>query len=401
MQTWLLTDPDSDFSIHNLPYGIFSTKGTKPRAGIALGDLVLDLPALSRLGLFPGIDVQVFRQPVLNPFIEQGIHTRVREAVQSIFRVENRLGWEPLLPTFSHKRADVMLHLPLHIGDYTDFYASEYHATRVGKRFRPDNPLMPNWKSLPVAYHGRAGSVVVSGTNFPRPKGQILQNGKPAYLPTESLDYELEVAAVIGRNTQPGTTVPAEEAEACIFGFVLLNDWSARDIQRWEYQPLGPFLGKNFCTSISPWIVPLDALDPFRVAEPEKEILPYLKTPGNRQFDIRLEVRLNDTVTARTNLADLYWNFSQMVVHHTSNGCNLSVGDLLASGTVSGPDGEGCLLERTEPVLLSDGSSRTYLLDGDRVTLSGFGRKGDIRVGFGEVTGRILPAHDIPLHDNP
>lgn len=401
MQTWLPIDPDSDFSIHNLPYGIFSTKGTSPRLGIALGDYVLDLPALARLGLFPGIESLVFRQPVLNPFIEKGIHPQVRKAVQSVFRLENRLGWEPLFPSFSHRRADVTLHLPVRIGDYTDFYASEYHATRAGKRFRPDNPLLPNWKSLPVAYHGRAGSIMVSGTDFHRPNGQVVKDGVPAYLPTQALDYELEVGAIIGRNTQHGVPVPPAEAEACIFGFVLVNDWSARDIQRWEAQPLGPFLGKNFCTSISPWVVPVDALDPFRVEEPEKEILPYLKTHGKKQFDIHLEIRLNGTMTARTNLSDLYWNFSQMVIHHTGNGCNLSVGDLLASGTVSGPDGEGCLLERTEPVLLADGSVRTYLLDGDRVTLSGYGLRDGVRVGFGELTGSVLPALDIPLHENP
>jgi fumarylacetoacetase len=300
--------------------------------------------------------------------------------------------------------------MPLRVGNYTDFYSSIEHATNVGKMFRPDNPLLPNWRWLPVGYHGRASSVVASGTPIRRPWGQIVPKGQetPVFAPSRQLDFELEMAFVIGKDSALGEPIPIDKAEEYIFGLLLFNDWSARDIQRWEYVPLGPFLGKNFGSSVSPWIVPLEALKPFRVKGPKQTPAPlsYLQqTPRSAgNYDIALEVSVKteknagETVISRSNTRYLYWSMAQQLAHHTVNGCNVCVGDLMASGTISGPEAGsyGSLLELTwggqQPITMNDGTSRTFLLDGDVVTMRAISEKNGIRVGFGEVSGRILPA---------
>lgn len=410
INSWVKVPLDSDFTLANLPYGIFSSDGRSPRVGVAIGDYILDVQAVAELHFFsePKLPASVFAQPTLNEFIALGrpvwraVRRQLTELLQSDFPEKERL--RPLLVP----QAEAILHLPVRVGDYTDFYASEYHATNVGKLFRPDEPLMPNWKHLPVAYHGRASSVVVSGTDFQRPQGQSLPVGAqlPEFGPSRALDFELEIAAVIGRDSGLGEPILIADADKFIFGFVLLNDWSARDIQRWEYQPLGPFLGKNFCTSISPWVVPLDALAPFQVAGPVQNppVLPYLQPQTLTHFDVALTVDLGGTdfenqTISQSNLKHLYWSFAQMLAHHTVNGCPFRVGDLLGSGTISGPtpDSLGCLLEMTQgskiPLVLANGMQRRYLEDGDRVTLRGFAGGGLNRVGFGEVTGKVLPVN--------
>jgi fumarylacetoacetase len=414
--SWLPIAPDSDFSVHNLPYGIFSTdKEPKPRVGVAIGDRIVDLSAAARLGLFNEWEgaVSVFEQEVLNQLMELGrpAWQSLRRLLQDLLILED----SPLRAVADKvllRQSDARLHLPVRIGDYTDFYSSLEHATNVGTLFRPDNPLLPNWKHLPVAYHGRASSVVVSGTAVRRPQGQLLPAGAtaPVFGPTQALDYELELGFIIGKDSALGQPVGAEKAEAYVFGCVLVNDWSARDIQRWEYQPLGPFLSKNFATSISPWVVPLEALAPFRTEGPvqEPEPLPYLRTGGAANFDLQLEVAVQEgthpeSILGRTNARHLYWNLRQQLAHHTITGCNLRVGDLLATGTISGPgldspmDGSsGCLLELTRggscKVALAGGALRTYLLDGDEVIMRGYAGADGRRVGFGELRGRVLPA---------
>lgn len=410
--SWLTIDPDSDFSIHNLPYGIFSVNGEAPRVGVAVGEWVMDLPALGRFGFFRGMGFHegVFSTPTLNAFIGLGPATwhQVRAALQRLLAAEHQQSWAPYWPQFTHPRTQVTMHLPVKIGNYTDFYASEYHATNVGRLFRPDQPLMPNWKHLPVAYHGRASSIVVSGTDLHRPCGQLLPAGHdaPVFGPSQALDYELEIGAIVGKNTPLGQAVSTAEAADCLFGFVLFNDWSARDLQRWEYQPLGPFLGKNFGSSISPWVVPLEALRPFATAAPVQEpaVLPYLQRHEDFHFDVTLESFLTpagsptETRLSRSNWKYLYWDFAQMLAHHTVNGCNLCIGDVLASGTISGPEAGalGCLLEQTQggraPVQLPENQQRGYLQDGDCLTLRGHAQGPGYRVGFGQVTGRVLPA---------
>jgi fumarylacetoacetase len=301
----------------------------------------------------------------------------------------------------------VQLHLPVKIGDYTDFYSSEQHATNVGMMFRdPDKALLPNWKHLPVAYHGRASSIFVSGTNFYRPKGQLCpdESQPPFFSPTKRLDIELEMATVIGKSNDIGEAIDINEAENYIFGFQLFNDWSARDIQKWEYVPLGPFLAKNFFSSVSPWVVPIEALTPFRVPAQKQtpEVLPYLQDKKLQNFDVQLEVYLQtkagvETKICQSNFKNLYWTVAQQIAHHTVNGCNLNVGDLLASGTISGkePDRFGSLLELTwggkKPIILSDGSERRFLEDYDTIIIRGFAEKGNIRVDFGEVRNTVLP----------
>jgi len=404
--SWVAIPTDSDFTLANLPYGIFSSEGRYRRVGVAIGDQILDLWAVHELGFFAGIDLMKTAFALnLNLFIGHGpqdwkaVRQRLTELLNADFPEKDRL-LPALVP-----QASARMHLPVKVGDYTDFYASEYHATNVGRLFRPDQPLMPNWKHLPVAYHGRASSVVVSGKDFHRPHGQTVPPGSevPQFGPSKALDFELELAAVVGRETGLGEVVKTTTADDHLFGFVLLNDWSARDIQRWEYQPLGPFLGKNFCTSISPWVVTLAALEAFRVAGPTQHppVLPYLQTTTPGHFDLNLDVFLSGNNLAETRISHsnakfLYWNFAQMLAHHTSGGCPMQVGDLLGSGTISGPtpDSLGCLLEMTGggkiPLSLS-GIERRYLLDGDTVTLRGHAGEGERRVGFGEVRGMVLP----------
>jgi len=410
--SWLPIASESDFSVHNLPFGIFSTGSELPRVGVAIGDYIIDMSAAAQLGILSGAEaaVSVFQQLTLNSLMALGrpVARQMRELLQrELTRTDSLLhrnAERVLVP-----QAAARLHLPVAIGDYTDFYSSLEHATQVGTLFRPDQPLMPNWKHLPVAYHGRASSIVVSGTPIQRPRGQILPRGAevPVFQPTQALDYELELGFVIGRNSTLGVPVSVHEAEDYVFGCVLFNDWSARDIQRWEYQPLGPFLSKNFASSMSPWVVTLDALEAFRVAGPTQNPVPlsYLKTSGASNFDLNLEVAIKpttvqtETVVCRTNARHVYWNIRQQIAHHTVSGCNLNVGDLLATGTISGPkdspeSSSGCLLELTEgghkPVHLAHDTQRTYLQDGDEVIMRGCGKRRGVRVGFGEVRGIIV-----------
>lgn len=407
--SWLKIAPDSDFSLHNLPFGIFETADRTPRAGIAIGDHIVDLAAAAGAGLFGKrrFFQRVFEKNTLNEFIALGkpATNRIRRKVQDWLTASSVAPANAAQILVERKTA--RMHLPISVGDYTDFYSSIEHATNVGKLFRPDNPLLPNWKWLPIGYHGRASSVAVSGTDFRWPHGQIVPPGTvpevPVFAPSRALDFELEMAFVIGKDSALGEPIPVDKAEEYIFGLLLFNDWSARDIQRWEYVPLGPFLGKNFGSSVSPWIVPLEALKPFRTKGPKQDPAPldYLKTKGLQNLDIALEVAIQpanaaaETVVSRSNTKYLYWNMAQQLAHHTVNGCNVRVGDLMASGTISSPDetGLGSLLEITQggkkPIQLADGSTMTYLRDGDRVTMRGFAQKDGLRVGFGEVTGRV------------
>ncbi len=413
--SWVSIPDDSDFPVQNLPFGIFRTAGLAPRAGVAIGEEVADLQALADLNFLDGLDIDpaVFGRADLNQLIGQGRKkTRaLRQRLSAIFDARpNKWNGRSLASSFLHRQTEVEMLMPVTVGDYTDFYSSLEHATNVGLMFRgKEQALMPNWRHLPVAYHGRASSIVISGTPVRRPCGQQLRAGEtsPRFGPSRELDFELEMAFVIGCPSQLGRPVRIDDAEDYIFGLLLFNDWSARDIQRWEYRPLGPFLGKNFASTVSPWIVTLEALEPFRVAGPRQEPppLPYLQDSGDHHYDIELEVLLQPEKGARqticrSNTRNLYWNMRQQLAHHTSNGCNVKIGDLMASGTISGtePESYGSLLERswggTRPLRLPDGSERNYLHDGDTVTLRAWGQRGDLRVGFGEASSRILAASE-------
>lgn len=416
-QSFIEVAPESHFPIQNLPYGIFSTAEIRPRAAVAIGDYVLDLSILEREGLLPTSDL--FNQSSLNPFMAQG--RRVWSAVRTTLQHLLDINTPTLRDNHSLREASFVpmsaaeLHLPVQIGDYTDFYSSKEHATNVGSMFRdPQNALLPNWLHLPVAYHGRASSVVVSGTPIQRPSGQLKPASTSANAPapifgaSQELDFELEVGVLIGPGNELGEPIAIEDALDHVFGLVLVNDWSARDIQRWEYQPLGPFLAKSLGTSISPWIVPLEALEPFRTAAPPQDPipLPYLQSLEHWTYDIQLEARLQSTMAAepttitQTNFRHLYWTIAQQIAHHTINGCNLRPGDLLASGTISGPtaDSYGSMLELAwggkRPLTLPSGESRTFLEDGDTLTLTGWCQGDGYRIGFSEVTGQILPARE-------
>lgn len=411
LKTWVDVPDHSDFSIHNLPYGIFSTIEGGYRAGMAIGNYVVDLKVLAEFGHFKDILVEnsVFEKKTLNEFITLGklIWQETRKRVQQLLCQED----SPLRKDEARALVpmrEAHMHLPIEVGDYTDFYSSIEHATNVGSMFRgKDNALMPNWKHLPVAYHGRASSIIISGQDIHRPKGQTMPEGseQPVFGPSKALDFELEMAFVIGKHSELGRSITTQQAEDYIFGFLLFNDWSARDIQKWEYIPLGPFLGKNFGSSVSPWIVTLDALEPFRVNGPEQnpEPLPYLQFQGKHNFDIQLEVTIqpenSEILTlARSNFKYMYWNVCQQLAHHTINGCNVRVGDLMASGTISGqdPDAFGSMLELTwngeRPIKMPDGRERKFLEDHDTIIMRGIAEKNGIRVGFGEVTTKILPA---------
>jgi len=407
---------DSHFPIQNLPFGVFKPRQGNARVGVAIGDLVLDLSMLEEIGHFrsPELqDRQLFGEDALNKFLALGrpAWRKAREIIQHLLDANTPVLRDDvdLRDRVFHRQSEVEMQLPARIGDYTDFYSSYHHAHNVGTMLRgPENALMPNWKWLPVGYHGRASSVVVSGAEVRRPKGQIKppDASAPVFGPTKSLDFELEMAFLIGPGNALGEPLPIDRAIDHIFGFVLMNDWSARDIQAWEYQPLGPFLAKNFCTSISPWVVTLDALEPFRKPLPkqEPEPLPYLRSTNDFTFDIQLDAHLQTSklatphVITRTNFQNLYWSISQQLAHHTVNGCNLQPGDLLASGTISGATEEsrGCMLELTwrgaNPLKLPDGESRKWLEDGDTLTITGWCEGDGYRIGFGEVSGRVLPA---------
>ncbi|TAF67083.1 MAG: fumarylacetoacetase [Cytophagales bacterium] len=414
MKTWLPISPQSDFSIHNIPFGIFSVGNSSPRVGTRIGDHIIDLSVLAEEGFFddlPLSDMSVFYENILNFFIEQGktATNAVRNRIIEIFTQTDYKEKVTALEGQSkgmYESTSVRMHLPLRIGDYTDFYSSIEHATNVGAMFRPDNPLLPNWKHLPVGYHGRASSIVVSGTPIYRPLGQT--NPQDAEMPlfgaSKRVDFELELAFVVGKNTHLGQRINTQDAEEYIFGFTLFNDWSARDIQRWEYVPLGPFLSKNFGSVISPWIVTLEAITPFRTEAPphQVEVLPYLKAQANKNFDISLEVILQakegeENIITKTNFKHMYWSIHQQLAHHTINGCNINIGDLYASGTISGKENNayGSLLELTwggkNPIQLNNGQQRTFIEDYDTIIIRGFASKNNIRVGFGEARSQLLP----------
>jgi fumarylacetoacetase len=430
LQTWVESahDPATDFPIQNLPFGVFRRRGRgePARVGVAIGDAVLDVGTCLREGMLDGAAARAAAAcaaPALNALMALGaVHwSPLRAQLSALLRTEGegyehykRLGDELLLP-----RRDAELLLPAAVGDYTDFYASVHHATNVGRLFRPDSPLLPNYKYVPIGYHGRASSLVPSGTPVRRPRGQLKdpQRDVPEVAPSRALDYECEVGMFVGPGNALGTPVPIVRAASHLFGLCLVNDWSARDVQSWEYQPLGPFLSKSFATTVSPWVVTMEALEPFRVpaaARPagDPAPLPYLDDPADRArgaVDLTLEAWLRTPAMrergdpparlSRAGFAGLYWTPAQLLAHHTSNGCNLRPGDLVASGTVSGPDGDslGCLLELTrrgaEPVRLPGGEERRFLEDGDEVILHGFcERAGYARIGLGECRGVIAPA---------
>ena len=417
LRSFVAVAPDSHFPIQNLPFGVFSPLDEGlARVGIAIGDQVLDLAALERRGFFedvPRSGAPVFDRPALNDFLALGpaAWTRVRAIVSGLLGADNPTLRDDanLRTAFLLPQSSVRMHLPAQVGDYTDFYSSRDHATNVGTMLRgADNALMPNWLHLPVAYHGRSSSLVVSGTPVRRPSGQTKPPSAdaPVFGPTKSLDFELEVGVLVGPGSSLGESVPVDRASEHLFGLVLVNDWSARDVQAWEYQPLGPFLAKNFCTSLSPWVVTLEALEPFRrpVQPQDPAPLPYLRSAADWTLDLTLEAHLQTPGSAEphrvtaTNFQHLYWTLAQQLAHHTVNGCPLRPGDLLASGTVSGPTPEsrGCMLELTwrgaEPLNLPGGETRTSLQDGDRLTITGWADGDGYRVGFGEVTGEVLPA---------
>ncbi|MEO8537284.1 MAG: fumarylacetoacetase [Betaproteobacteria bacterium] len=405
---------DSHFPIQNLPYGVFTTPANNaPRAGVAIGDLVLDLSAVEQAGLLDVVPGErLFNRPTLNPFIERGPDAwrRARSAISDLLHEKNarlrddaRLRARALLP-----QAAARMQMPLDVHGYTDFYSSREHATNVGSMFRdPQHALLPNWLYVPIAYNGRASSIVVSGTPVLRPNGQTKRpdSKEPTFGPTRRLDFEAEMACVVGVGNGLGDPVAVDRAPGHVFGMVLLNDWSARDLQQWEYIPLGPFNSKTFATSISPWIVTMDALEPFRVDGPVQDPPPlaYLATSGPQGYDIALEVALatrgkRATTIARTNFRRMYWSIAQQVAHHTVSGCNLRAGDLIGSGTISGdtPDSYGSMLELawngSKPLQLPDGSTRSFLDDDDEVILTGWAQGKDYRVGFGDVRGRIVSA---------
>ena len=412
--SWVDINPNSDFSIHNIPFGIYKNSDGKIQAGTALGTYVIDLNYLQTQFFFNELELpdDIFTQTTLNNFIGLGKKktSAVRHRIIELFTSDN----QEIQGIAEHKdaclipMADVEMLMPVHVPNYTDFYSSIEHATNVGTMFRdPDNALFPNWKHLPVGYHGRASSIIVSGQNIKRPKGQSKSPDAeiPTFGPTKRLDFELEMAFITCKETSLGTSITTQEAEDAIFGFVLFNDWSARDIQVWEYVPLGPFLAKNFASSISPWIVTLDALDTFRVAGPKQdpEVLPYLSYEGSKNFDINLEVSIKPDggeamIVSNSNFKYMYWNICQQLAHHTVNGCNIEVGDMYASGTISGPtpNSYGSMLELawkgTKPIQLPNGSSRSFINDGDTVTMKGFAEENGIRVGFGEVSTKVIPA---------
>ncbi len=416
MTSWLSIDANSDFSMYNFPLGIIKTANGKARAATRLGDFAVDLAYLFDAGFLKKANFSftenLFDREVLNDFIASGKLNRVslRNALIALFsesdtslKNNEEAKKAALIPI-----SQVQNLLPVFVPNYTDFYSSEEHATNVGKMFRPDQaPLLPNWKYLPVGYHGRASSIVVSGTNIYRPKGQTMPDGaaKPIFGPSKLMDFELEMAFIIGKESELGSHITTEEAEEYMVGMLIFNDWSARDIQKWEYVPLGPFLGKNFGSSVSPWIVTMEALEMFKVegVKQEPEVHDYLKYTGKKSYDINLEVYLQpengeETLICESNHKYLYWTMVQQLAHHTINGCNVKVGDMYASGTISGKaeNSFGSMLELswkgTRSIKLKDGSERKFIEDNDTIIMKAFCVKDGIRVGFGEVRSKILPA---------
>ena len=415
MQSFVKYTENSDFSIHNIPFGVAVFESEYIACCTRIGDRVLDLATLYDYGFFDeieGLTENIFEAYTLNEFIELGkpVTNAVRLKIQELLLDDSKLANdEKTVEECFFNLDQVKMMMPLHIPNYTDFYSSIEHATNVGKMLRdPANALFPNWKHLPVGYHGRASSIVVSGTDIIRPKGQTKPADveKPIFGPSKQLDFELEMAFIVNKHSEMGESISTKEAEDAIFGMVIFNDWSARDIQAWEYIPLGPFLGKNFGSSISPWVVTLEALEPFRTASPkqEPEVLDYLQFEGDQHYDINLEVYLQpengaENLISQSNYKFMYWNMTQQLAHHTINGCNVEVGDLYASGTISGenPSSFGSMMELTwrgqNPLQLKDGQERKFIEDHDTIIMRGFGEKNGVRVGFGEVSGKILPAN--------
>ncbi len=414
LKSWIEVPKNSDFPIQNIPFGIFKTNQLTPRVGSRIGDFVIDLQSLSVLGYFENLPFELsdFATNSLNPMMAKGkkgtreLRNRISKLLDAnltdLQKNEHHVQ-QVLIPV-----DQVEMLMPVQIGDYTDFYSSREHATNVGMMFRdPANALLPNWLWIPVGYHGRSSSVILSGQAIHRPKGQIKPdpNADPIYAPCRNLDFELETAFITYEGKPLGDSITTEEAEDFIFGKVLFNDWSARDIQTWEYVPLGPFLAKNFASSISPWIVTLDALQPFKVQGPTQvpEVLSYLKYEGQKSYDIALEVLIQpegqeETVVSKSNFKYMYWNMAQQLAHHTVNGCNVRCGDMMGSGTISGPteDSYGSMLELawkgTKPLKMKDGSERKFIQDHDTVIMRGYCEQNGVRVGFGEVSTKVLPA---------
>ena len=414
LESWVGVPADSDFPIQNLPLGIFKTDSLAPRVGVRIGDSILDLKTLHVLGYLDNLPftLEVLDASTLNGLMKKGklASRRLRDRVSDLLNKENSE-----LQNNTHHVEQVLIDesaaevlMPIEIGDYTDFYSSREHATNVGTMFRdPSNALLPNWLHIPVGYHGRSSSVIPSGQNIHRPKGQTKPSDDrgPFFGASKMIDFELEMAFVTFDGKPLGDSISTSEAEDYIFGMVLFNDWSARDIQKWEYVPLGPFLAKNFASSISSWIVSLDALQPFCVDTPNQdpEVLEYLKFDGKKSYDIHLQVAITpesseETIVCNSNFKYMYWNMAQQLAHHTVNGCNVRGGDLLGSGTISGPtpDSYGSMLELawkgTKPVSMTDGTERKFIQDGDTVTMRGFCQNDKVRLGFGEVTSKLLPS---------
>ena len=414
LKSWVSVPKNSDFPIQNLPFGIIGNHILSKRVSVRIGDYALDLKVLAELGYLKetGFDSSDFDAPFLNPMMKKGklavrkLRNRISELLldSSTSLQNNPSQIEQVL----HLISDVEVSMPVEIGDYTDFYSSREHATNVGMMFRdPANALLPNWLWIPVAYHGRASSIVLSGQDIHRPKGQIKPSADedPIFTPSRQVDFELEMAFITFDGKPLGDSISTEEADSYIFGLCLFNDWSARDIQAWEYVPLGPFLGKNFASSISAWIVTLDALEPFSVESPEQnpKVLPYLEFDGKKAYDIQLQVGIltnnkDETVVCNSNFKYMYWNMAQQLAHHTSNGCNIRCGDLLGSGTISGKseDSFGSMLELTwrgtKPLKVKDGSERKFINDGDSVVMRGHSELNGVRIGFGELKSKLLPA---------
>ncbi|MFA8451485.1 MAG: fumarylacetoacetase [Bacteroidales bacterium] len=417
LKSWIEIPENSDFPIQNIPFGIVSFKNAEPRPATRIGDYAIDLSALSDYGYFDDLpieDFSPFYQPILNDFIEMPLKLRrtIRDKISDLFNHD----CPDIRDNEDQKKLIIIpiqeckTHLPVFIPNYTDFYSSREHATNVGKMFRdPENALLPNWLHIPVGYHGRSSSIVVSGAQIHRPKGQILEKNKstPILAPCKLLDFELEMAFITSSNTKLGEPIPLEKTHNKIFGLVLFNDLSARDIQKWEYQPLGPFLSKSFGSVISPWIVTLDALENFRISQPkpEKKLLPYLKFKEKNNYDITLEVYLKakgkkKTKISTSNSKYLYWSIHQQLAHQTINGCNISVGDIYASGTISGPtpNSYGSMLELswmgTKKINIGNGETRTFIKDNDEIILRAYAKNSNVRIGFGESRVKILAAKE-------
>ena len=416
--SWLNVPEDSDFPLYNIPFGMAVLKGNKTRAVTRIGNYIINLNSLNQYGFFKNTVVDntdIFKQENLNSFISLGRKKtgEIRKRIAELFSDENTelKSQTHLLEKIIYQNNAVKMLMPIKVGDYTDFYSSMEHATNVGKMFRdPENALLPNWKHLPVGYHGRASSIVISETPLHRPKGQLKYNDNPnpVFGPSKEMDFELEIAFITCNSTKLGESISVKDAEESIFGMLLFNDMSARDIQRWEYVPLGPFLSKSFGSVVSPWIVTLDALESFRTEGPKQdpEVLPYLISEGNKNFDIQLQaavkpVDADETVICNTNFKYMYWNIAQQLAHQTINGCNINSCDMYASGTISGPDAGsyGSLLELAwkgqNPIQLNNGTTRTFLEDKDTIIIRGHATKDNLRIGFGEVRTQVLPSNNI------